>query len=33
VHITTVRDGKITAFQEFFDTAAANAAHQLHAVA
>lgn len=33
VHITTVKDGKITGFQEFFDNAAANEAHQLHAVA
>ena len=33
VHVTTVMDGKITGFQEFFDTAAANEAHQLHAVA
>jgi len=33
VHVTSVKDGKITAFQEFFDNAAANEAHQLHAVA
>lgn len=33
VHITTITDGKITAFKEFFDTAAANHAHQLHAAA
>lgn len=33
VHITTVKDGKITGFLEFFDNAAANEAHQLHAVA
>ncbi|MDI1241769.1 MAG: nuclear transport factor 2 family protein [bacterium] len=33
VHISTVMDGKITGFKEFFDTAAANQAHQLHAVA
>ncbi len=28
VHIFTVRDGKVTAFQEFFDTAAMNRAYQ-----
>lgn len=33
VHISTVKDGKITAFKEFFDTAGANFAHQLHATA
>lgn len=33
VHISTVTDGKITGFREYFDTAAANEAHQLHAVA
>ena len=33
VHVTTVSDGKITAFKEFFDTAGANFAHQLHATA
>lgn len=33
VHICTVKNGKITSFLEFFDTAAANKAHQLHAAA
>lgn len=33
VHISTLSDGKISGFKEFFDTAAANQAHQLHAVA
>jgi ketosteroid isomerase-like protein len=33
VHVMTVQDGKVTAFREYFDTAAANQAHQLHAVA
>ena len=33
VHVMTVRDGKVTGFKEFFDTAAANQANQLHAVA
>jgi uncharacterized protein len=33
VHVMNVGDGKVTAFKEFFDTAAANQAHQLHAVA
>ena len=33
VHICTVKDGKITTFLEFFDTALANQAHQLHAAA
>ncbi len=30
VHICTVKDGKITSFLEFFDTAAANEANRLH---
>ncbi|MEQ1763543.1 MAG: nuclear transport factor 2 family protein [Pyrinomonadaceae bacterium] len=33
VHVMTVKDGKVTAFREHFDTAAANQAHQLHAAA
>jgi ketosteroid isomerase-like protein len=33
VHVTTVENGKITAFKEFFDTAEANRAHQFHAAA
>jgi len=33
VHVMTVQDGKVTAFREYFDTAAANQAHQLHAAA
>ena len=33
VHVTTFKDGKITEFQEFFDTADANKAHLLHATA
>ena len=33
VHVMTVEDGKVTGFKEFFDTAAANFAHQLHATA
>lgn len=33
VHVTTFRDGKITEFQEFFDTGDANKAHLLHAAA
>jgi ketosteroid isomerase-like protein len=33
VHVMTVKDGKVTAFREYFDTAAANHAHQLHAAA
>jgi uncharacterized protein len=33
VHVSTVKDGKIAEFQEYFDTAEANKAHQLHAVA
>jgi ketosteroid isomerase-like protein len=33
VHIFTVRDGKITSFQEFFDTAAATRAFQKTAAA
>jgi ketosteroid isomerase-like protein len=33
VHVMTVEDGVVTAFREYFDTAAANQAHQLHAVA
>lgn len=33
VHVMTVKDGKVTGFREFFDTAAANQAHQLHAAA
>lgn len=33
VHVTTFKDGKITEFQEFFDTADANQAHLLHATA
>ena len=33
VHVTTLKDGKITAFKEFFDTAEANRAHQFHAAA
>ena len=33
VHVMTVQDGKVTGFKEFFDTAAANQAHQLHVVA
>jgi len=30
VHISTVKDGKITTFLEFFDTAKANEANRLH---
>ena len=33
VHVMTVEGGKVTGFREYFDTAAANQAHQLHAVA
>lgn len=33
VHVNTFKDGKITEFQEFFDTADANKAHLLHAAA
>lgn len=33
VHVTTLSDGKIVAFKEYFDATEANRAHQLHAVA
>jgi uncharacterized protein len=33
VHVTTFKDGKITEFQEYFDTGEANRAHLLHAAA